>query len=179
EKAKQLAAAQEKVQAKVELVKSDGISDKKFTLSLGLGVNHGLLLVGEHLGLITTLNLFASMQMMRYLEPHIRFEGYYGLAKENVSNLVGGSILSGLGITAHFGRFALMPYIDGGLFMSRIDAKAGIFNTLLPSVGAGFSITFMPTPTWGLALQTHAQYVLDMDMPALFIGASLASVLRF
>jgi hypothetical protein len=40
-------------------------------------------------------------------------------------------------------------------------------------------VTYLIGPRWGFSLQGHGQYVFDPVNPALFLGASLATVVRF
>ncbi|MBV6494302.1 MAG: hypothetical protein LDLANPLL_02333 [Turneriella sp.] len=179
EKAKQMEEVQEKMRGKMELVKSDGISDRRLTVLVGFGASRGILTAGNHLGLFTGANVHASYKLTRFWEPFVHIEGGYGLPFENVSYAFSGSILSGLSLTTFWGRFAVSPYLGTGLYAIQIHAKAGVFNVLLSSVGGGFSLFFMVTPAWGIALDGRTQYIFDLETPALFMGGSLATVLRF
>lgn len=179
EKSKQLVAAQEQVASKVELKKDSGDNLRPFVLYSGPLVTKGLLTSGDKLGLITGFSLHASYRIFRWFEPHLRLEGYYGLPKDNVSRMLGVSALAGPGYTFGSGRFVFSPYFGAGVFVAQITAVAGRFDVLLPSVGAGAYAIYFFSQRWGFALNVHSQYVLDQASPALFFGATLASVYRF
>lgn len=179
EKSKQVAAAQDQVAAKVELKKDSGQELRPFFLYSGPLVTKGMLTSGDKLGLVTGFTLHASYRLLRWFEPHLRLEGYYGLPKDNVTQMIGGSALAGPGYTFGTGRFAIAPYMGAGIFVAQITAVAGKFDVLLPSAGAGAYATLFISPRWGLALNVHSQYVFDQSSPALFFGATLASVYRF
>lgn len=179
EKTKQLQAAEEQVRSKMELKKNDGSADARFALYWGAAVSKGLLTSGDRLGVMTGLNVHASYRLWRFVEPHVQLEGYYGFPKDNVSRMLGGSALAGLGHTLTKGKFSFSSYLAGGVFMAEIKAAAGTFSVLLPSGGGGFLASYLMSPRWGFALQGHGQYVFDSASPALFLGATLATVVRF
>lgn len=178
ERAKQIAEVEEKVRSKVEIRKDAG-GDPRFALHWGAAVSKGFLSSGDRLGIMTGINLHASLRVWRYFEPHVQVEAYYGFKKENVSQMLGGSAMAGLGHTFSSGKFAIQPYVLGGIFTAEIQAVAGVFNVLLPAAGSGFIISYLVSPAWGFTLNTHAQYVIDAQAPALFVGATLATVVRF
>ena len=177
ERAKQLAAVEEKVRAKVEIRKDAGGGN--VALHWGAAVSKGFLASGDRLGVMTGLNIHASWRIHRYFEPHLQVEAYYGFKKENVSQMLGGSAMAGLGYTFSSGKFAVQPYALGGIFAAEIKAAAGVFNVLLPAAGSGLIVSYFVSPSWGFTLNTHAQYVIDSSSPALFAGATLATVVRF
>lgn len=179
EKSRQLVAAQEQVASKVELKKDSGDQLRPFFLYSGPLVTKGMLTSGDKLGLITGFTLHSSYRIFRWFEPHLRVEGYYGLPKDNVSQMLGGSVLAGPGYTFGNGRFTVSPYIGAGVFVAQITAVAGRFDVLLPSAGAGTYATYFFSQRWGIAVNVHSQYVFDQTSPALFFGATLASVYRF
>ncbi len=179
EKTKQLAAIEEQVRGKVELKKDTSGSDPRFSLYWGAAVSKGMLTSGDRLGVMTGLSLHGSARITRWFEPHVQFEGYYGFPKDNVSRMLGGSLLAGPGQTITKNKLSFSAYLGAGIFIADIKAAAGSFYVLLPSGGGGFLMTYLVSPRWGFALQGHGQYVFDSTNPALFLGASLATVVRF
>lgn len=179
EKSKQLKAAQEQVQSKVELKKGSDVGGEIFSLYAGPLLSKGMLTSGDKLGLIAGFNMHASLRLFRFFEPHLRLEGYYGMPKDNVTRLLGASVIAGPGYTFTKGKLGFAPYVGAGVFVAQITAAAGQFDVLLPSLGGGMIASLMVSPRWGFALNVHSQYVVDPASPAMFISATLASVVRF
>lgn len=179
EKSKQLTAVEEQIRSKVELRKDTSSAEPRVSLYWGAAVSKGLLTSGDRLGVMTGMSIHISARLWRWFEPHVQIEGYYGFPKDNVSRMLGGSVLAGPGYTLTKNKLAFSPYVAAGIFAAEIRAVAGVFSVLLPSAGGGFLLTYLVSPYWGFALQGHGQYVFDSVSPALFLGASLATVFRF
>lgn len=179
EKQKQIIAAQEQVSPKVELKKDFNGGEPRFNLYWGAAVSKGLLTSGDKLGVMTGISVHGSARLTRYFEPHVRIEGYYGFPKDNVERMLSGSILAGPGYTLTKNKFAFSPYAAAGIFLAEIKAAAGNFSVLLPAAGGGFLLSYYMNASWGFTLQGHGQYVFDPSSPALFLGASLSTVVRF
>ena len=151
-------------------------------LHIGLLGGTGRLDAGNNLGVLTGLSVhFGTRFWKPWLQPQVRFEGYYILKKEPVNYLIGGSLAAGLGYTFSFSgsRMALTPYALGGVFAGKIQNTATDITFYLPTVGAGIAYTVFLSAKWGISLNSYAQYVIDKTAPGLFFTGSVAWVYRF
>ena len=167
---------------KVELKKETFQQNSVRLLHIGLLGGKGILDAGENLGVLTGISAQFGMSVWKpWLQPQVRFEGYYILKKEPVNFLAGGSLAAGLGYTLYFSgsRMALTPYLLGGVFAGVIRNTATDISFSLPTVGAGLAYTYFLAPRWGISVNTYTQYVIDKTAPGLFFTGSVAWVYRF
>lgn len=185
EKKQSIAKASKEVTPKGEKVelKKDTFKQNSVTmLHVGLLGGKGILDAGNNLGVLTGLSVhFGTRVWKPWLQPQVRFEGYYILKKEPVNYLAGGSLAAGLGYTFYFSgsRMALTPYAVGGVFAGIIQNTATNISFYLPTVGAGLTYTLFLSAKWGISVNSHTQYVIDKTAPGLFFTGSVAWVYRF
>ncbi len=185
EKRQSIAKASKEVTPKGEKVelKKDTFSTTSVTmLHVGLLGGKGILDAGNNLGALTGVNVqFGTRFWKPWLQPQVKFEGYYVLQKEPVNYLAGGSLAGGLGYSFLFSgsRMALTPYAMGGVFAGVIRNTATSITFYLPTVAAGVTYTLFFGARWGLSVNTHAQYVIDKTAPGLFFTGSVSWVYRF
>jgi hypothetical protein len=184
EKKASIAKASEEVTPKNEKVdlKKDTFTNRSVTLlHVGLLGGKSILAAGNNLGPMTGLSAQFGMAIWKpWLQPQVRFAGYYMLQKGQINYLAGGSLEGGLGYTWLLGsRTALTPYVMGGVFAGVVKNPATTVSFNLPLVSAGLTFTYFLGARWGISLNSHTHYVIDRTAPGLFFTGALSWVYRF
>ncbi|MFZ5629729.1 MAG: hypothetical protein ACOY5B_11410 [Spirochaetota bacterium] len=179
EKQQALQKAQAEVGTKTALVKEEGLFPGVLNLHVGVGAAKGILQSGSRIGVMSGPVVHASVKLWRFLQPQLRFEGYYAFQQGELAGILGASALGGLGYTTGTSRWSITPFAAGGIFTARVKTDFDQIYVLLPSVSAGFLFAWNVRPGWGLSFSASSQYVHDPIAPALFFTGTLASVVRF
>lgn len=178
EKQQAMRRAQSEVRGKTALPREEGPFPGFLNVHLGLGLATGMLESGNRIGVIGGPVVHASVKVSRYLQPQVRFEGFYGVQRGELAGIWGASAFTGLGYTTGTKRWSLTPYATGGVFAARVARQLDAALVLLPAVSAGLLYTWNLRREWGLSLSLAGQYVVDPAAPALFFSGTLAWVAR-
>jgi hypothetical protein len=179
EKQRALQTAQREVGSRTALTKTNAPIPGILNLYIGISAAKGILESGSRIGVMAGPVVHASVKLWRYLQPQVRFEGYYAIRTGNLAGLVGASALGGLGYTVGNTRWSVTPFVAGGIFTARVKTDFDQIYVLLPSASTGILFTLKLSPAWDISWGVSSQYVHDPTAPALFFATTLASVVRF
>lgn len=141
EKKKALEQAQMEIGPKQALKKS-GANEERLLIHFGAITGKGTLASGDRIGVLTGISAHLSLRIWKFFQPQLRFEGYYGFKGSQATDLLGGSVLAGLGYTLGYRNLRLTPYAAGGIFAAQIKKTDDQIRVLLPSLGGGLHAAF-------------------------------------